>query len=391
MNYTFPSRLRITTFILMFIGVAAAIYGFIQHPDRAWANLLLNGFFFTAISLAGAFFIAATYVAEAGWHVGFKRVPEAMSQYLPFGAVVILVVILSGVFGFNHIYHWMDHHFQETDQVWKNSGKKDYLNTTFYLARTFIYLIGWTYFAWKLRQISKREDREPNAKWHKKSYNTSALFLVFFAVTSSMSAWDWLMSIDVHWYSTLFGWYVFAGFFVSALVLMLLITIGLKRRGYLPLVNENHIHDLAKMVFAFSVFWTYLWFSQYMLIWYSNIGEEINYFLERFNTDYFYIMVSILVLNFAFPLLILMHRNAKRNYLLVNIVGVIIFFGHYLDMFQIIMPGSIKEAWNIGFTELGMFAGFIGAFLFVVHTSLTKASLVPANHQFLNESKQHHI
>jgi hypothetical protein len=170
-----------------------------------------------------------------------------------------------------------------------------------------------------------------------------------------------------------------------------LIVLHLKRQGLMPWVNENHVHDLTKFMFGISIFWTYLWFSQYMLIWYSNIPEEINYFLERFNTNYRYITLTALILNFVFPLLVLMHRYAKRSFGLVTFAACIIIFGHYLDLFQIIMPGTVKDKWAIGFTELGMFAGFIGLFLFVVLGALSKHALVPKNHPFLNEAKQHHI
>lgn len=391
MNYTFPSKLKTTTFVMMVIGLAALIYGFITHQDRAWSNLLLNGFFFMAIALAGTFFIAVSYVSEAGWSSGLKRIPEAMGQYLPIGAIVMAVVVFGSMFHLNHVYHWMEEGFSTSDSNFLNSGKKAYLDKVFYLSRTVVYLAGWIFFTWKFRKLSLLEDKEGGMKNYKKGYKNGAIFLLFFAVTSSMSAWDWLMSLDIHWFSTLFGWYIFAGLFVSGLTMMLLFAVGLKRRGYLPLVNENHIHDLAKMVFAFSVFWTYLWFSQYMLIWYSNISEEINYFMERFNTDYRYIIYAMLVINFAFPLLVLMHRNAKRNYLLVNIAAIVIIIGHYLDMFQIVMPATVKGEWCIGFLEIGTFIGFMGLFLFMVHTALTKADLVPKNHPFLNESKQHHI
>lgn len=391
MKYTFPSKLKIATFVMMGIGLAALIYGFASETERAWSSLLLNGFFFTAIALAGTFFVAVTYVTEGGWQAGIKRIPEAVSQYLPIGALVLAGVIVAGLFGGNHLWHWMDPHFAETDAIFNNSGKSAYLSKPFFIARLVVFLGGWIVFTLLFRKYSKREDLEGGLKWHKKSYKMGAAFLVFFAVSSSMASWDWLMSIDVHWFSTLFGWYIFAGFFVSSLTIMLLLVVNLKRRGYLPLVNENHVHDLAKLTFAFSIFWTYLWFSQYMLIWYSNIPEEINYFLERFNTDYRYVVYAMLFINFAFPLLVLMHRNAKRNYVLVNFAAIVIIIGHYLDMFQIIMPGTVKSEWCIGFLEIGSFLGFFGLFLFVVHSSLAKANLVPQNHPFLNESKQHHI
>jgi len=394
MNYTFAGRTKMLTLVLMGLGLAASVYGFIVTPERAWANLLLNGFFFMAVALAGTFFIAANTVGEAGWYTGFKRVPEAMGNFLPFGGGLILILVICGMAGVHDIWRFMDPHFRETDALYINSGKKAYLGPVFYICRTVIFIAGWVFITWKLRRLSLRQDAAgigESLKYHRKIYNLSAFFLVFFAVSSSMSAWDWLMSIDVHWFSTLFGWYVFAGLFVSGITMILLIVVHLKRQGLLPNVNENHIHDLAKYMFAFSIFWTYLWFSQYMLIWYSNIPEEIVYFLERFNTSYKYIVIPMLVINFAFPLVVIMHRHAKRNYSLLTFVGCILIFGHYLDTFQIVMPGTVKDKWAIGFLEIGMFLGFLGLFLFVVLTSLSRVPLVAKNQPFLNESKQHHI
>lgn len=395
MNYTFSGKTKMLTLILMGLGLAASVYGFLTTPDRAWANLLLNGFFFTAIALAGTFFIAANTVGESGWFTAFKRVPEAMGTYLPVGALVILVMVITGFAGLHHVWEWMEPEVFNNDEIIQTSGKKVYLSTGFYMGRTVVFLAGWILITMWLRRISLKQDQAIDyngaLKLHKKLYNVSAFFLVFFAVSSSMSAWDWLMSINVHWFSTLFGWYIFSGLFVSGITMMLLIVLYLKRQGLLAEVNENHIHDLAKYMFAFSVFWTYLWFSQYMLIWYSNIPEEIIYFLERFNTNYRFIVIPMLIINFAFPLVVIMHRYAKRNYGLLTFVGVVLFFGHYLDMFQIIMPGTVHDKWSIGFLEIGMFLGFLGLFLFIVLGSLSKVALVAKNQPFLNEAKQHHI
>jgi hypothetical protein len=214
---------------------------------------------------------------------------------------------------------------------------------------------------------------------------------VFFAVTSSTSSWDWLMSLDFHWFSTLFGWYIFAGFFVSALTTMLLLVLWLKKNGYMPHLNQSHIHDLAKMMFAFSIFWTYLWFSQYMLIWYSNIPEEINYFLERFSTGYQPWMVLMLAINFAFPLIVLMHRDAKRNYNLAFVAGIVVLLGHFIDMYQIIMPGAMAKYVPVSILSVLAMIGFMAIFLLATFRALGKAALVPKHHPFLNESKQHHI
>jgi hypothetical protein len=394
MNYTFGGKTKILSIILMVVGLAAIIYGAVATPERLLPNLLLNGFLFTAIAIAGTVFVAVHYAGQGGWYSAVKRVPEAFTSFLPIGMAVLLGLICFDMFSNSEtfkIWEWMSPEFQESDRVYKNSGKAAWLSNGFYLARMIGYMAIWIGFSFYLRKLSRQEDVIGGVGNHRKSMIASSIFLVLFGVTSSTSAWDWLMSIDVHWFSTLFGWYVFAGLFVSGICMITLIVLHLKRQGLMPWVNENHVHDLTKFMFGVSIFWTYLWFSQYMLIWYSNIPEEINYFLERFNTNYRFITLTALILNFVFPLLVLMHRYAKRNYGLVTFAACIIIFGHYLDLFQIIMPGTVKDKWAIGFTELGMFAGFIGLFLFVVLGALSKHALAPKNHPFLNEAKQHHI
>lgn len=394
MNYTFGGKTKILSIILMVVGLAAIIYGAVATPERLLPNLLLNGFLFTAIAIAGTVFVAVHYAGQGGWYTAVKRVPEAFTSFLPIGMIVLLGLICFDMFSTSEtfkIWEWMNPEFQESDRVYKNSGKAAWLSNGFYIARMIGYMAIWIGFSFYLRKLSRQEDVIGGVGNHRKSMIASSIFLVLFGVTSSTSAWDWLMSIDVHWFSTLFGWYVFAGLFVSGICMITLIVLHLKRQGLMPWVNENHVHDLTKFMFGISIFWTYLWFSQYMLIWYSNIPEEINYFLERFSTNYRYITLTALILNFVFPLLVLMHRYAKRSYGLVTFAACIIIFGHYLDLFQIIMPGTVKDKWAIGFTELGMFAGFIGLFLFVVLGALSKHALVPKNHPFLNEAKQHHI
>lgn len=394
MNYTFAGKTKILTILLMVVGLAAIIYGAVATPERLLPNLLLNGFFFTAIAIAGTVFIAVHYAGHGGWYSAVKRIPEGFASFLPLGMLVILGLICFDMFTNSEkfmIWEWMNPEFQKTDRIFINSGKSAWLGNVFYLCRMVGYMAIWIGFSYYLRKLSRQEDIIGGVGNHRKSMIFSSIFLVLFGVTSSTSAWDWLMSIDVHWFSTLFGWYIFAGLFVSGISMITLIVLHMKRQGLMPWVNENHVHDLTKFMFGISIFWTYLWFSQYMLIWYSNIPEEINYFNERFNSNYRYITLTALVLNFIFPLIVLMHRYAKRNYGLVTFAACIIIFGHYLDLFQIIMPGTVKDKWALGFTELGMFAGFIGFFLFVVLNSISKQALAPKNHPFLNEAKQHHI
>jgi len=197
------------------------------------------------------------------------------------------------------------------------------------------------------------------------------------------------MSFDPHWFSTLFGWYVFASFFVTGITVIALVSLYLKSKGFLEHVNTSHIHDLAKFMFGISIFWTYLWFSQFMLIWYSNIPEEVTYYItriEQYNLPFF----GMLVMNFIFPLLILVNTDFKRIAWIISMAGIVIILGHYIDFFNMIMPASVGDQWFIGISELSSLIFFLGLFIFVSFTALTKAPLLPKRNPFIEESKHFH-
>src|SRR5690606_35677898 len=195
--------------------------------------------------------------------------------------------------------------------------------------------------------------------------------------------------LDPHWFSTLFGWYVFASMIVSAVTVIALITIYLKSKGYLEYVNDSHIHDLAKFMFAFSIFWTYLWFSQFMLIWYANIPEEVTYFVTRIE-NYKLPFFGMLAMNFVFPILLLMNSDYKRVNWFVVMTGIVILVGHYIDVFVMVMPATVGESWFIGLPEIGAMCFFFGLFIYIVFTALTKAPLMVKRNPFIEESKHFH-
>lgn len=367
-----------------------------QMANKPWANLLVNNFFFMAIALAALFFLAVQYAAQVGWSVVILRILEAMASFLWIPVVIMIAIIAVGVTHGHHIWHWMAEGIMDPTSPNYDSiiaGKEGYLNPMFFIVRSVIYLIGWVWAAKTLRKLSiKMEQNSGEITWNlwRKARNVGAGFLVFFAVTSSTMAWDWIMSIDTHWFSTLFGWYVFAGMFVSSLTVITLIAIYLKNKGFLPELRQDHLHDLGKFMFAFSIFWTYLWFSQFMLIWYSNIPEEVTYYMQRFG-EFKGPFLTMVVLNFVFPVLVLMSRDTKRNRGFVITAGIIIIIGHWLDTFVMIMPGSVGANWSIGLVNLGTFLGYMGLFIWVVFSSLAKASMVNKNHPMWIESEHHHI
>lgn len=397
MDYEFSSGNKKLALGLMAVGVLAVVYAVMAHipGQRIWANVLVNSYYFMGIALIGTFFVALQYAAQAGWSAGLKRVPEAMGQFLPFAGILLIITAIgsSSSLHWNHIYHWMDPELTDPNSDHYDSiiaGKSSYLNEGFFFARLIIYVAVWTFFTFLFRKLSLKEDIEGGLTSYKKNITFGAIFLVFYAVTSSTSSWDIMMSIDTHWFSTLFGWYNFATMWVAGLSIIALIILHLKKKGHFQHVNENHLHDLGKFMFAFSVFWCYLWFSQFMLIWYANIPEEVTYYLDRWE-NYQFIWLGNMVINFILPILILMDRDAKRSFKVMRVAACIIVFGHWLDVFIMVMPGAVKADWGIGFLELGMFAGFIGAFMYVVLNALSKAPLVPKNHPFLEEAEHHHV
>ncbi len=358
-----------------------------QLQNKPWAALYVAAFFFFMIALGVMAFYAVQYAAQAGWSPVLFRVMEGITGYLlPGSLIVFLLLVLSGLH-LNHLFIWMDPEVVAHDEIIQN--KESYLNVPFFLIRAIIYIAGWNLFRYLMRRNSLRQDEANDNVWFKKNFKLAAGFLVFFIVTESMMSWDWIMSLDPHWFSTLFGWYVFSSMFVSGITVIALVTIYLKSRGYLPYVNNSHIHDLAKFMFGISIFWTYLWFSQFMLIWYSNIPEEVTYFVSRIE-DYGLLFFGMVALNFIFPLLLLMNSDFKRVNWFVVTTGIIILIGHYLDVYVMVMPATVGQSWFIGISEISALLLFAGLFIFVVFNSLTKAPLLAKRNPFIKESEHFH-
>ena len=358
-----------------------------QLQNKPWAALYVACIFFMLVSLGVLAFYAIQQVAQAGWSPVLFRVMQGITAYLPVGSVLFFIFLILCGLHFNHLFVWLDPEVVAQDKL--ISAKSGYLNFPFWIIRAAIFLTGWNLYRYYSRKNCLAQDESNDNSFYKKNFKISAGFLVFFIVTESIMSWDWIMSVDPHWFSTLFGWYVFASFLVSGVTIICLVTLYLKSKGYLEHVNTSHIHDLAKFMFGFSVFWTYLWFSQFMLIWYANIPEEVTYFVTRIN-DYNLPFFGAVVMNFLFPVLILINTDFKRiNWILV-MAGVVILLGHYIDFFNMIMPGTVGDQWYIGVSEIASVLFFLGLFIYVVFTALTKAPLLPKRNPFIEESKHFH-
>jgi hypothetical protein len=444
--YTFSSKLKTFSFILMAIGFLGIGYGFYTAPkdiqaveeilsadahsshhevsnesegthadsaalkkheaehaehlnhvlhqlqNKPWAALYVACIFFMLLSLGTLVFYGIQQVAQAGWSPVLFRVMQGITAYLPVGSVIFFIILVLCGFHTNHLFSWLNEGVtvkghENYDAI--IAGKSGYLNFPFWIVRAAIFLAGWNAYRYFSRKNCLAQDESNDNSFYKKNFNISAGFLVFFIVSESIMSWDWIMSIDPHWSSTLFGWYVFASFFVSGITMIAMVTIYLKSKGYLEFVNTSHIHDVAKFMFGISIFWTYLWFSQFMLIWYANIPEEITYFVTRiqvYNLPFF----GAVVMNFLFPVLILINTDFKRITWILVMAGTVILLGHYVDFFNMIMPGTVGGSWFIGVSEIASILFFLGLFIFVVFSALTKAPLLPKRNPYIEESKHFH-
>lgn len=362
--------------------------------NRPWAAFLVNSIFFLGIGIGTLFFLAIQYAAQVGWSAGLIRVFEAVSMYVGIPILGILFLAVTGGMHMHHLWHWMAEGIMDPASANYDpiiAGKEAYLNMPFFTIRTLAYLVIWAGAAYLLRRNSLREDALPAGQnLFFTQRKLAATFIVLYAVTSSTSAWDWVMSIDTHWFSTLFGWYTFAGMFVTAMTVLNLLVMYLRINNHLPWINANHQHDLGKFMFAFSVFWAYLWFSQYMLIWYSNIPEEVTYYLPRFKGEYKPLFVIMVAMNFIFPILVLMSRDAKRIFGFIGLAAAFVLAGHWLDHYIMIMPGAVGYDYGFGFAELGGILFYAGLFLWVTLSQLAKAPLKLKNHPMLTESEHFH-
>jgi hypothetical protein len=402
--FQIPSRQKAISLALMIIGLLAIVIGAATmglHNPRFWASILHNSIFFLLICVASIFILTATTLAQGGWIVAFRRVPEAIASVVWILGIFVGVVLLILIWG-NHteVYPWLEDGYIPKTSL--NIVKNFFLNKTFFTIWTIVVIAAWGFFGVKFRNLSIEEDTmKPGVKsQHWRTNNWAAGFAFVFALSlASTIPWLWIMSIDAHWFSTMFSWYTFASSFVSGMSMIMLWVLYLKSKGHYEMVTQEHIHDVGKFMFAFSVFWTYLWFSQFMLIWYANIPEETVYFQPRFHGPYRIFFWLNLILNFVSPILILMSRPAKRNYFIVTLVAFIILLGHWIDFYQMIHPGTegrLEVAaktgtfWNLGIFEICVPMFFIGVIMWVVAKQLASAPLTPQNNNFLKETLIHH-
>lgn len=371
-------------YALVAVGVITFAVGFFLHPEQTWANYLLNNFYFLGLAIGASFFMALQYITQSGWSSGFKRVPEAMASYIPVAALFFLILYL----GIHAIYDWSDPAVVKTDEIIRH--KAPFLNVPFFMIRIVIYFACWTIMTRILRRFSVREDMEGGITWFHKSEFYSRIYIFLLAITFSLACFDFLMSVEADWSSTIFGFRNFASAFYHASAVILLITAILHKQGYFPFFTRNHLQDMSSYVFMLSIIYGYLWFAQFMLIWYGNIPEETIYYAVRWQPQWQPLFYADVIVNWLIPFVILMPKTPARRLKVVVPIVILLIVGYWIDLYLQILPG-VTGANNFGFIEIGTFLGYTGLFSLVVSRTLSSALLVPRNHPYLVESLDHHI
>lgn len=389
-NYNLDKPLEISkrfmylTYVLMGIGVITIIAGFFVNPVKTWANYLMNNYYFLSLAIGATFFAALQYITQTGWSSAFIRIPQSFANVIPVIGVLMIPIL---IFGMPVIYHWAHPGAALHDPI--IAHKSPYLNLPFFILRFAIFFTAWIILTQYLKRLSLKEDRIGGMNFFYRSEFFSKIYIFTLAVTFSLATFDWIMSIDVHWFSTIFAVRNFAMSFYHGTVLITLIIIILNKSGYLPFLNKAHLKDLSKYIFILSIIWTYLWFSQYILIWYANIPEETVYYLPRTKGEFRPLFYGELIINFAIPFALLLSNYLVSHKNTLMAICIVIIFGHWVDLYQQIIVGTYGKL-EIGWIEIGTFIGFAGMFAFVVARALKSAPLVAKNHPYLEESLSHH-
>jgi hypothetical protein len=355
--------------------------GLFAAPDRAWLNLFQVGLTLTGFGLAGIFFVALQYVTGAGWSVVIRRVAEALCGALWVGGILVLFVLLARP----SLYDWTD------PGVHLAGFKGFWLSRPFFLLRAVIYVGVWFVFSRAILTRSRRQDHDGDPIHTRRNARLSAVFIAAFALTVSGASFDWIMSLEPQWYSTIFGVYNFAGCFSSGLALICVLTVHLMQRGPLKgVVTGEHLHDLGKLLFAFSTFWMYIWFSQYMLIWYANIPEEAVYYTRRMSGAWGSLMLLNVFLNWVVPFLALMSAGTKRNPAILMKVALAVLAGRWLDLFLMLGPSLGPADAFFGVWEAGAIATLVGVTALATTREFSRAAPIPLQDPYLQESLHHH-
>lgn len=383
---TLPASLNKKGTIMLVMGLIILAMSFIFTPQRAFFDYLWIYLFLVSIGVGSLALVALEYLVGATWSTPFRRITENIASLTP----VLIILVIPLLFGIHDLFHWSHTEVVESDAILKS--KSPYLNVEFFIIRTAVCLLLWFLFYMVITGNSRKQDADGDVKYTKRNVTLSTIFAPVFVITITLAAIDWAMSLEPHWFSTIFGVYYFAGTVIAALAATTVASIYLREKGYLTSeINEKHFYSLGTLMFGFNVFWAYIGFSQFLLIWYADLPEETFWMIHRWEGSWKFVSIALVFFHFVLPFLILVGRNAKTNINLLRFMAPWMLAAHALDLYWLIFPTLFKGGASFGWQELSFPLIVIGLTLIVFKASADKKNLIAVNDPKLQAGLDFHL
>jgi hypothetical protein len=367
-----PKKISTIGLSLTVVGGLLIILSFIFQTERALYNYLIMFMFIASIGLGSLAFVAIEYMAGAIWSTPFRRIAEFLSAPIP----LLLILVIPIILGANTLYHWTNINIVSNDPILQ--GKSSYLNLNFFIIRIAICIFIWILFYYLITKNSKLQDTNNDVKYTKNNIKLSVVFAPVFIITLTFAAIDLMMSLEPHWYSTIYGIYYFAGTLVAGIASFALVTIfTLEGKFFDSRINNKHLHSVGILLFAFNIFWAYIAFSQYLLIWYANLPEENYWFLNRMNGSWVYLSLGMVFIHFIIPFLVLIPSYAKTNLKTLKVMSIWLLAAHYLDLYWLVMPTYDKSGIVFGWVEIGFPVAAVGIIILLFKFKSRNNNLMP--------------
>ncbi len=383
-----PKSLGNIGVMLLIIGLILGVISYLVDPARAAYGYLTSFMFLVCIGIGSLFLVSMEYAAGAVWSVPFRRIAEFFAATVP----LFIILVIPLFFGMHDLFSWTNPAVVAKDTVLK--ARASYLNTNFFIVRDILIFVIWTAFYFIIIGNSRKQDKSKEQKLTSRNIKISAAFIVLFAFTVSILAFDWLMSMEPHWFSTIFGVYYFADAVWGSLALLTLASVILYQKGYLTTkITRDHFYSLGTLMFAFTVFWAYIAFSQYMLQWYGNLPEEIIYYIHRWHGGWKTVSMILVISHFIVPFLILLPRSSKTNFKLLKFASVWILLSLFLDIYWMVMPGMVNNGFQYQFSWLDFTfpIGIIGLVIVVFNFAAKKHNVIPVGDPKLKRGLDFHL
>ena len=381
----FPKSILAIGLILLVIGVGLAAVSFAVDNARASFNMIIVFMFVFSVGIGSLFLVALEYLVDAVWSVPFRRLSEIFAAAL----IIVPVLAIPVLLNLHDVFHWTHHEAVEADKVLK--GKEPYLNVPFFIIRfVVITLISWFFYTF-ITRFSRKQDNNPDQKYTRINIRFSAVFMPVFGIAMTIFAVDWMMSLEPHWFSTIFGVYYFSGTILAALAVLTFAAVNLAEKGYLPGIRKDHYYNFGALLFAFTNFWAYIAFSQFLLIWYANIPEETFWYIHRWEGSWMYISIALIIVRFVVPYAALLSQPSKSNPKNLKVISVWILFAHIFDLYWLIMPNFDHHGIVFGWMEVVFWILGFGVVITVFALAARNKNLLAVGDPKLSRGMEFHL